>query len=725
MKILMATMSMGLGGAETHVLELSRALAARGHEVFVASAGGVYAEELERAGVKHVQAPLCSKSPAAVARAVRVLSRLMEQEKFDIVHAHARIPAFICGKLKKKYGFAFITTAHFDFRVDALLAGITDWGERVLAVSADIAENVTKKYGYPAEKITLVNNGIDTARFSPANSGAGVRARLGVDGKKVVMYLGRLDEDSFLPAKVLLESAEALYRECADVRVLIVGSGEKYGELCEKAKEINERLGAELALLPGGTAQAAEHIAACDVFVGPSRSAMEALASGKPTVVAGTFGMLGIFSPEVAGEALRTNFCCRASAPATAEKVSACVLRLLSLSAEEREAAALYGRNFIKEHYSVAAMADTCEAEYKNLLAARGKRAVLCGYYGYGNIGDEAMLGALTSALARSGRAGKICVMSRTPAETAARFCAEAVPRYDVRALHRAFAEADVLIFGGGNILQDKTSTKSLVYYTHVLSLAQKHACRTALCANGIGPILQKKNMKLVKNALAQADYISMRDEGSLLLARELTGREDIFAASDLAFACAQGGEKPAHLSHVPKNVRYYAVFPKRIRGVAPARLISFFCRMKREHGLVPVFAAMYKGEDGSLCHELSRALPWAYYAVARDAADVLALIGGAEFSLCMRLHAAVFSVMQGRAAIAVSDDSKLASFFGGGMAGCALFGADFDADGLFAAAESALQNREEICRSLKKEAARRREEAEAELERLIAHFFS
>jgi hypothetical protein len=58
MKILMAAMSMGLGGAETHILELSRELVRRGHGVTVASAGGVYTGALCDGGVRHVTVPL-------------------------------------------------------------------------------------------------------------------------------------------------------------------------------------------------------------------------------------------------------------------------------------------------------------------------------------------------------------------------------------------------------------------------------------------------------------------------------------------------------------------------------------------------------------------------------------------------------------------------------------------------------------------------------------------
>ena len=66
MKILMATMKMDIGGAETHILELSRALCQEGHEVTVVSNGGSYVKILEESGVKHVWAPLHTKKIGAL-----------------------------------------------------------------------------------------------------------------------------------------------------------------------------------------------------------------------------------------------------------------------------------------------------------------------------------------------------------------------------------------------------------------------------------------------------------------------------------------------------------------------------------------------------------------------------------------------------------------------------------------------------------------------------------
>jgi len=711
MKILMAVMSMGLGGAETHVLELSRALAARGHEVFVASNGGVYADELKKYGVKHEKIPLHSKNPACVAKALLMLSRLMEKERFDIVHAHARIPAFLCGRLKKKYGFGFITTVHFDFYVNKLLRKMSDWGDRALAVSADIAESTAKKYGYPREKIAIVNNGIDTERFSPCSSGESVRSRLGLKGKKIVMYLGRLDEDSFLPAKMLLDAAEEIYREHGNVRVVIVGNGKKYRELSEKAWLINEKLGFELALLPGGTAEPELYIAACDVFVGPSRSALEALSCGKPAVIAGNFGMLGIFSPESAGEALRTNFCCRGSSPATAERIAACVKRIFSLSEPELAEMAAYGREFIERHYSAAAMAELCEAEYAALLAERGKKAVICGYYGAGNVGDEAMLSSLIAFMRKSTNVKKITVISSSPGKTAAIYGVNAVFRGNFEGIERALSESDVLIFGGGNILQDKTSTRSLLYYTHIARLAKKRACRVAFCANGIGPIVHKNNLDALKKALLCADYISMRDKGSLSLARKLTGRADIFASGELAFFRSE--------KRVSARAKYFAVFPKYAESFDFEELVRFCKSISRKYGLLPLFVPMHASEDSLLCHTLGKAVGGSFCVSFRN---VRPLWGSCAFSVCMRLHAAVFSASARVPVIAVSDDIKMASFLSG--SGAYVFGPGANAALLCRAAKEVIERSEEKEKLLGKFAEKQRKLINAELSRFCRKFF-
>ena len=710
MKILMATMSMNIGGAETHVLELSRALAARGHEVTVASAGGIYAEKLPSFGVKHEKIPLSRKTPAAVIRSFCLLSRLLEREKFDIVHAHARIPAFILAKLRKKYGFAFVTTVHFDFRVNPVLRRLSCWGERTLAVSDDLADSAAEKYGLEREKIAVIHNGIDTARFSPCVKGDAVRARFGLEGKKIIMYLGRLDGDSFLPALELTRAAEEIRRAENGARILIVGEGAHKRALADEAELINSRAGVPLVTVADGTDTPEEYFAACDVFVGPSRSALEALACGKPAVLAGSFGMLGAFSEATSQEALRTNFCCRGSEGTSAERVAAEVLRLLSLPESEKAELARYGRSFIEKHYGAEAMAEACEAEYRALIGEKGKNTVLCGYYGAGNAGDEAMLGVLIDALKSRAGAGQITVISSSPAATAREYGVLAVARGDISGISRALAGADALIFGGGNILQDKTSTRSLIYYAQIAQLAGKCACRVAFSANGIGPITKNGNLKTVKKALECADYISMRDSASLALARRLVGREKVFASGELAFLRrAEPAEKR----------RFFAIFPKSVENFDFEELIKFCTYIRRKYGFLPFFAPMHSREDVPLCRWLAERTGGA---LCRHLKNGERLASAAAFCVCMRLHAAVFAASAATPVIAVSDDAKIASFMQG--SGACVFGADASAAVLCRAAAELLSEKEEKKKLLVAFAEEQRRLAREETARLWEHIF-
>ena len=115
MKILMATMGLDIGGAETHIVELAKQLKQQGHDIAIVSNGGVYVPEITAAGIRHYEAPLHRRAFGAMLKSRGILRRVIAEEKPDVVHAHARIPAFLCGTLHKRMKFPFVTTAHWVF----------------------------------------------------------------------------------------------------------------------------------------------------------------------------------------------------------------------------------------------------------------------------------------------------------------------------------------------------------------------------------------------------------------------------------------------------------------------------------------------------------------------------------------------------------------------------------------------------------------------------------
>ena len=206
--VLLVTMELNIGGVETHIVELAKELAKEGLRVFVASNGGVYVKELAAAGVEHIWAPLHNKRPDNVLKSYRILKRAITEHKVDVVHAHARIPGFICGRLHKKMRFPFVTTAHWVFRTSHGLKYITDWGQKTLAVSEDIKQYLIDNYQLLPQNISLTINGIDTDKFSPDIDTEDVRREFDLSGtKNRIVYCSRMDADRSAAAFMLLEAA--------------------------------------------------------------------------------------------------------------------------------------------------------------------------------------------------------------------------------------------------------------------------------------------------------------------------------------------------------------------------------------------------------------------------------------------------------------------------------------------------------------------------------------
>ena len=137
MKILLLTDRMDAGGAETHIAQLARGLTEQGNKVWLLSSGGRAADALAKAGVRILFAPFHSHTPLALLRSYRILRRLLKREQFDVLHAHARVPAFLLGFFGSA-GMARIVSVHARFHTNALLGKLCYWGDFTIAVGEDL-----------------------------------------------------------------------------------------------------------------------------------------------------------------------------------------------------------------------------------------------------------------------------------------------------------------------------------------------------------------------------------------------------------------------------------------------------------------------------------------------------------------------------------------------------------------------------------------------------------
>ncbi len=116
-------------------------------------------------------------------------------------------------------------------------------------------------------------------------------------------------------------------------------------------------------------------------------------------------------------------------------------------------------------------------------------RFLLSGYYGFGNLGDEALLGIIVANLRRRHADCSIDVLTNDVAETARTYGVDVTPRADLRAVRRAVARADVVISGGGGLLQNATSLRSLIYYAGIIRIALQAKKPTMIFAQSVGPL--------------------------------------------------------------------------------------------------------------------------------------------------------------------------------------------------------------------------------------------
>lgn len=143
------------------------------------------------------------------------------------------------------------------------------------------------------------------------------------------------------------------------------------------------------------------------------------------------------------------------------------------------------------------------------------KSVVISGYYGFDNLGDEAILEQLCSELRQIDPAIGICVLSQNPPSTSSKYDVDSISRWSVKSIYRALSSADLFISGGGGLFQDTSSIKSVVYYALLFFLARMKRVPIFVYAQGIGPLKSRISRFLTQASMSLAACISVRDKKS------------------------------------------------------------------------------------------------------------------------------------------------------------------------------------------------------------------
>lgn len=672
MKILMATMGLDIGGAETHIVELAKQLKAQGHDIAIVSNGGVYVPEITAAGIRHYNAPMHRRDVKDMLRARAIMRDVIVQEQPDVVHAHARIPAFLCGTLHKKMKFPFVTTAHWVFNSKGALRYLTNWGERTIAVSDDIKAYLMREYSIPEEHISITINGIDTDKFSPEISREKILKEFGLDGEKpIVSYVSRMDEDRALVARQMIELAPRLDQAIPGIQLLITGGGNVFDELKAKSEQVNRALGRTCVVMTGPRTDINEIAATGDVFVGVSRSALEAMASGKPVIVAGNEGYQGLFTPDKLEEARLGNFCCRGLPMSDPERLLADLVEVMGYSAEEKAKLGAYGRQVIFDYYSVRRMAQDCLDMYAQVKKRR-YNVVMSGYYGFSNAGDDAILESIHQSILEASDEVEITVLSNDPEQIQNCYGMKSLHRFKLWSVLKALRQCDALLSGGGSLLQDRTSTRSILYYLSIIRGAEWMGKPVMLYANGIGPVEKAGNRRRVKRAVERASLVTLRDHSSAQELREMgVKRPDLHVTADPVFHLEPAGqERSAQLlrgAGLEPGTPFVAVsvrdWPDTQRF--SVELAALCDHLRRTYGMEVLFLLMQPHRDRQATQLVRQAMEEPSYLLDAPCAprELMGVLGQAKLCLAMRLHTLIFSARMAVPVLGLVYDPKVASY--------------------------------------------------------------
>lgn len=344
----------------------------------------------------------------------------------------------------------------------------------------------------------------------------------------------------------------------------------------------------------------------------------------------------------------------------------------LKILVESKEKRKLFGERlyeYAKESYSLKKLASTHINIYKGIM--NQSQVVISGYYGFGNSGDEAILKSIVRDFKDYDPNVKITALSNNPDKTGKEYGINSINRINLIKISKEIKGCDLFISGGGSLLQDQTSTRSLMYYLFIIKIALFYKKRTMLYANGVGPINSKNNAEKVKSTINRIDLITLREEYSLKLLEEIgitkpkikITADPVLTTSpierdDVTEIFAKEGIAPEG-KYIGVNIRRWK--GSQDLGIQLAQSLKY---IYEEYGLMPLFIPM-SGDDMEIINNMKQSMEIPYKALTKvyQPEELIGIAGELAIVLAMRLHTLVYSSIARIPMIGLVYDPKIKGY--------------------------------------------------------------
>ena len=449
------------------------------------------------------------------------LAELIENGNYDIVHCHGSRANLTGALLKEHFNIPFISTVHSDYKLDYLgrpMAAMTYGQLNKMAlrrmdyrvcVSDQMRETLIGR-GFEPNKLFPLYNGVDFSRPKPSITRSEWFNDIGCTFPEDSIVVGIAARfDAIKDVATTVRGFAGAARENEKLRLLIAGDGRELG--------VRDKV-----FFAGWINGMDGYYASVDINAISSLSetfpyaVTEAARAGIPTVASRVGGLPKLIINGETGMLFE---------PRDHETMTRCILAL----ANDDKLRKKLGRAVYEKAKREFSTESTCQRQlkiYRTVIERYNEPrcgAVICGAYGHGNAGDEALLTAIAGQLRSIDEDLRIVVVSKNARHTRRTHGLSTIRRWQILRLRRELKRSKLCISRGGSLIQDVTSRRSLWLYLHTISLAKKCGCKVQMYGCGMGPLNYDYDRKRAAKTINRCvDAITLRDPLSLEFTREI-----------------------------------------------------------------------------------------------------------------------------------------------------------------------------------------------------------
>lgn len=658
MKVLHLISGGDTGGAKTHIINLLCGLKDKVEVKLVCFIDGPFAEDLKKHGIDVEVIEQRSRFDFSV---VNKLKDLIESENYEIVHSHGARANLISYFLKKKVKAKFITTVHSDYLLDfkdnfyknIVFTNLNKFAlkrfDNYIAVSDSFKDMLVSR-GFDKDKIFTIYNGIFLEDRAIKDKESYLKEKnIAYKDKFIVGILARLDKVK--DHETFLRAAREVLDKDKSVIFLIAGDGQDKEHLLSLRKELALE---DNVYFLGNEEHPYDFLNAIDINVLCSLSEsfpyviMEGGSLKKATVASKVGGIPKIILDGETGKLFEKQ---------DYKALAAHILDLKNNDDNRKK----FGKNLysrIIDNFTHIKMAEKHVDIYKKIVS---KKIIMSGYFGFSNSGDDAILKSIIESFKSLDPDLNIKVLSKDPDLTEREYGVAAVDRFKFFDVRKSLKASDMLISGGGSLLQDKTSSRSIWYYLLIMKLAKRYKKRVFVYSNGVGPINKIFNRNITRRVLNKVDYITLRDKDSYDFIKSIgVNNPNIKVLSDPVFNLKEASDESVRKKF---DINEDTVLVSIRSWIDDEKLISELSKFLNyliDDGKNIVFMPMQTPRDTTISEKIASNLKSSKIIDEKYPVEILmSLMKNADFIVAMRLHAMIYAIHQNLPFIGLSYDPK------------------------------------------------------------------